>query len=119
MTDDLRTPWTLHFDRDGTEDYGIICDAGGDEIVASHICGRDELGKGTFWLPEKDWEPTPVTVRQLRVMTAAPQLLAACKQALAALEAAAEAEHPRADTRTQWQTEPMAILRAAIAEAEG
>ena len=23
----LCTPWSLHFDRDGTEDYGMICDA--------------------------------------------------------------------------------------------
>ena len=79
MTDDLCTPWTLHFDRDGTEDFGIICDAEGDDIVASHLpCTRiaeRTFRTGTFRLPEKR-DPTPAVLRQLRLMTAAPRLLA-------------------------------------------
>lgn len=40
----LCTPWSLHFDRDGTEDYAIIFDAEGHDLVQST----------TFWLPEED-----------------------------------------------------------------
>jgi hypothetical protein len=65
MTDaTLNAPWTLHLDRDGTEDIAIICDANGDDLVTSRH----------FWLPEGD-DP----VAAMWVMTAAPQLLAALK----------------------------------------
>ena len=33
MTHELCTPWSLHFDRDGTEDFGIICDAEGNDAL--------------------------------------------------------------------------------------
>jgi hypothetical protein len=77
----LHTPWKLYFDRDGTEDFGIICDAEGKDIAASHLpstrIGERTFETGTFWLPEEDHEELPVLVRQLRIMTAAPRLLAA------------------------------------------
>jgi|GEM_PF-4569418 len=79
----LDTPWTLHFDRDGTEDFGIICDTNGKDIAASHLpstrIGERTFHTGTFWLPESAEEETPVLVRQLQLMTAAPKLLAALK----------------------------------------
>ena len=48
----LCTPWSLAFGRDGTEDYGVISDAQGNTIVASHFPGHDYLN--TCWLPESD-----------------------------------------------------------------
>ena len=54
-----------------------------------------------------------------RLVAAAPKLLAACKQALAAMEASLEAEDPQARTQIEWEAEPLATLRAVIAEAEG
>lgn len=80
---ELCTPWSLHFDRDGTEDYGIICDAEGNEIVASHLPERQEGYGNVFWLPEKETDPVPQAVRQIRVMTAAPKLLDMLKIAVA------------------------------------
>lgn len=122
MTTDLCTPWTLHFDRDGTEDFGIVRDAAGNAIAASHLpctrIGDRTFHTGTFWLPEPG-DPTPVRLRQLRLMTAAPKLLRACRQALAAMEEALEAGDAQARTQMEWEGEPMATLRAAIAEATG
>jgi hypothetical protein len=53
-----------------------------------------------------------------RLFTASPKLLSACKLALAAMEAALEAEDPQARTQIEWEAEPLATLRAAIREAE-
>jgi hypothetical protein len=86
MTDtklDLCTPWSLHFDRDGTEDYGVICDADGNEIVASHLPERQEGYGNCFWLPEKETDPVPKAVCQMTLMTAAPKLLDMLKIAVA------------------------------------
>src|SRR4051794_16379186 len=108
MTDttDLCTPWSLTFDRDGTEDFGIICDAEGDQIVASHICGRDELDKGTFWLPEQPGDLVPLLVRQMKLMTAAPKLLEAIRNTLD-------------DLNCTLDYERQVLLWAAITEATG
>jgi hypothetical protein len=72
----LLAPWSLHFDRDGTEDVAIILDADGDELAHSRH----------FWLPEADDE-TPGTLTAMRAMAAAPEMLAALKHALAYLKA--------------------------------
>jgi hypothetical protein len=48
----------------------------------------------------------------------APKLLAACKQALAAMEADMEADDPQGSTQMEWEAEPLTTLRAVIAEAE-
>ena len=64
--DDIKAPWSLHFDRDGTEDVAVILDADGDELVRSR----------PFWLPEGD-DPVPPTLAAMRLMKAAPGLLAA------------------------------------------
>ena len=118
----LCTPWSLHFDRDGTEDFAIICDANGKDIAATHLPSTRiavrTFQTGTFWLPESDEEAAPVLVRQLQLMTTAPKLLAACQAALAALEAELTAADPLAFTQIEWEAEPLATLRAVIAEAE-
>jgi hypothetical protein len=67
----LNTPWSLHFDHDGTEDIAIIRDANGHDLVISRH----------FWLPEGD-DPVPPTLAGMRVMTASPKLLAALKRLL-------------------------------------
>src|SRR5437588_557288 len=88
--DDLNTPWSLHFDRDGTEDFGIICDADGNDLVASHLPSSKiariadrPFGTGTFWLPESSEDETPALVYQMKLMATAPKLLAMLKMAVA------------------------------------
>lgn len=60
------TPWSLHFDGDGTEDYAVIRDADGEDLAASR----------PFWQPERD-DPVPQTLAAVLAMKAAPNLLAA------------------------------------------
>ena len=80
------------FDRDGTEDFGIICDAEGNDLVASHVpstrIGGRTFETGTFWLPEEEGDEMPLIVRQMQVMTAAPKLLAMLKVAVATADPA-------------------------------
>lgn len=92
----LNTPWTLAWDRDGTEDFGTIYDADGNEIVSSQHCK-------TCWLPEPG-QPLPQLVYQLWAMEAAPKLLAMLKIAIAT-----------ADPVHKWVAE----AREVIEEAEG
>lgn len=104
---DPYAPWSLHFDHDGTEDVAVIRDANGEDLATSR----------QFWLPDRD-DPVPPTLTAMRLMAAAPELLAACKLALSAMEAALEAAGHRARTRLGWEPEPLGIIRAAIAAAE-
>ena len=71
MTNSEQTPglWSLHFDRDGTEDVAVIHDADGEELLRSR----------PFWLPEGD-DPVPSTLAAVRLVVAAPDLLALAKQ---------------------------------------
>jgi hypothetical protein len=62
---DLNSPWGLHFERDGTEDIAVISDADGEEILRSR----------PFWLPEAG-DPVPLTLAAMRLIVAAPELLA-------------------------------------------
>lgn len=73
----LLAPWTLHFDRDGTEEVAILCDADGEELVTSR----------PFWLPE-DGDPVPPTLAAMRLMVSAPKMLEVMKLALTALNTA-------------------------------
>jgi hypothetical protein len=66
MPDDLNAPWNLRFERGGTEDIAVISDANDEELLRS----RD------FWLPEAD-DPVPPTLAAMRLIVAAPALLAA------------------------------------------
>lgn len=104
---DLNAPWSLRFHRDGTEDVGTIYDANDHELVESRH----------FWLPE-DSDPVPPTLAALRLMTVAPKLLIAAKATLTALELILEVDDPASLTQSDWEAEPLATLRAAIAEAE-
>jgi hypothetical protein len=45
----LNAPWTLRFDRDGTEDVAIICDGNGSDLATSRH----------FWRPEGKDAPSP------------------------------------------------------------
>jgi hypothetical protein len=100
---DIKTPWSLHFDRDGTEDIAIICDAGGDDLARS----RD------FWLPEGD-DPVPPTLAAMRVMVAAPKLL----EALKALAEQADQDCPT-EYRSRHFSDALEQASALIAEATG
>jgi hypothetical protein len=106
------TPWSLHFDRDGTEDYGIICDADGNDLVASHLPQSNvarladrPFGTGCFWLPENEDDEMPLLARQMQLMTAAPKLLAMLRVAIVSADA----------EKQEWLKE----AGEAIAEATG
>ncbi len=106
--DALNGPWGLYFDRDGTEDFGIICDTDGKDLVASHLPGMKggrTFETGTFWLPENAGDEMPTLVRQMQAMTAAPKLLAMLEVAVATSDPA----------KHRWVEE----ARDAIAEATG
>jgi hypothetical protein len=105
---ELNAPWSLHFYRDGTEDVAVILDANGDELANSR----------PFWLPEGD-DPIPPTLAGIRLMAVAPKLLAAAKATLTALELMLEMDAPATYLKTDWNVEPLEMLRAAIIEAEG
>ena len=104
--DNLNAPWSLRFDRDGTENVGTIYDANGHELVHSR----------QFWLPEGE-DPVPPTLAALRLMVIAPQLLMAAKATLTALELILEVDDPTTYTQANWDAEPLSTLRAVIAEA--
>ena len=73
----FNAPWKLRFERDGTEDVAIICDADDAELVRSRY----------FWLPEAD-DQEPPTLAAMRLIQAAPALLEALRQAQEALNTA-------------------------------
>ena len=70
-TDNLDAPWSLHFDKDGTEDIAVIVDAAGEDLATSR----------PFWMPEGD-DPVPPPLAAMQVMAAAPRLLAACRMVI-------------------------------------
>lgn len=119
-TNPLNIPWTLHFDRDGTEDFGIICDAEGNDLVASHLPQTTmprwkdrEFGEGCFWLPEEGDE-VPYLVRCMQLMSAAPKLL----EALINLATQADEDCP-AHARSNHFIEALKVAHEVIAEATG
>lgn len=113
MTTDITTPWTLHFDRDGTEDVATIRDADGDVLVTSR----------QFWLPEGD-DPVPPTLAAVRLMTAAPKLLKVANELhrICGIQAnlnstATTAERAEFIRLVYWLWNDLG--RYAVAEAEG
>jgi hypothetical protein len=62
------TSWQLRLERDGTEDFLIICDNKDDEIIRSTF----------FWMPEEH-DPVPRTLAAVWLMFNAPKLLVALK----------------------------------------
>ena len=101
----IDAPWSLHFDRDGTEDIAIICDADGDELARS----RD------FWLPEGD-DPAPPTLAAMQMMATAPKLLEALDYLLAQT-VDMDLEHGIA--LSEGEQDARANALSAIAEATG
>lgn len=115
--DALKAPWTLHFDRDGTEDVALICDADGEDLATS--CH--------FWRPEGD-EEVPPTLAALRAMKAVPKLLAyaGCEAAIACGKADPRYDPKPVLTSHGWneQTESAGLFlarirRKAVGEATG
>jgi hypothetical protein len=104
---DLNAPWSLRFYRDGTEDVAVISDSNGHDLATSRH----------FWLPEGD-DPVPPTLAAMQLMAVAPKLLMAAKATLTAFELILEVDDPAACTQIEWEAEPLATLRAVIAEAE-
>jgi hypothetical protein len=98
------TPWSLHLDRDGTEDFLIVCDAEGNDILRSEF----------FWQPVDDDEPLPVIMAALWLMFKAPKLLVALK----ALAEHADHDCP-AQSRSCHFIEALEQANAVIAEATG
>lgn len=79
---DALTPWTLGYDRDGTEDVAVIRDAAGDAVATSR----------PFRRPEAD-DPDSPTLAAMRLMHAAPALLDALTSLLAATACHARHSH--------------------------
>ena len=104
---DIKAPWTLHFDSDGTEDVAVISDSDGEDLVRSR----------PFWLPESG-DPVPLTLAAMQLILLAPKLLVAAKKTLTALELILEVDDPTAYSRIEWEAEPMASLKAVIAQIE-
>ena len=102
---EFNAPWSLQFHRDGTEDVAIICDSDGEEIALS----------GHFWLPEAG-DPIPPTLAAMRVMTAAPKLLAALNYLLAQT---VDMDLKYGITLSEGETEARAEALAAIVVATG
>ena len=102
---EFTTPWSLHFDRDGTEDFAIIRDANDCDLVTSKF----------FWLPDGENDPLPGMLAVVRVMRAAPQLLDVLAEALPILEAHATAIRLRSGgiCRTDVHDKAVAAIRLA------
>ena len=106
MTDTtLNTPWTLHFDRDGTEDEAVICDTHGEELARSRH----------FWLPEGD-DPVPPTLIAARLMAAAPKLYRALDYLL---EQTVDQDRKHGLALSEGEEDARTQAHAALAEAMG
>jgi hypothetical protein len=101
----LKTPWTLHFDRDGTEDIAIIRDAHDEELVRSR----------PFWLPGNN-DPVPPTLAAVRAMKAAPKLYRALTYLL---EQTVDQDLKYGITLTEGEETARTQAQAALAEANG
>ncbi len=116
----LADPWTLHFDCDGTEDFGIIRDAHGNDIAASHVpctrIGGRTFQRGTFWLPESSADVMDTILRQLRLMTTAPKLYRALEYLL---EQTVEQDLKYGVTLSEGEEDARTQARTALAEAAG
>ena len=101
--DQLNTPWSLHFDRDGTEDVAIIRDANAEDLVRSRH----------FWLPEGD-DSVPPTLAGVRLMLAAPKLFDALDYLL---EQTVDMDRKHGIALSEGEEEARKMALAAIAEA--
>ncbi len=101
----LCTPWSLHFDRDGTDDIAIICDEDGCDLARSD----------TFWMPEQG-DPIPATLAAMRLMACAPKLLEALDYLLAET---VDLDLKYGITPSEGEENARATALSAIAEATG
>ncbi len=97
----FNAPWSLRFERDGTEDIAVLCDADEDELVRSR----------QFWLPNTG-DPEPPTLAAMRLIQAAPALLEALRLAQEALNTA-----PRFRVGDTDSYKIAAIVDRAVAKA--
>jgi hypothetical protein len=111
LPDNLNTPWTLDFERDGTEDVAVIYDADYEELVRSR----------PFWLPQRD-DPVPPTLAAMRLMRVAPSVLAAlagvidyAENEAYCLENLKDSPEAEAEAAKAWQA--VEAGRAVLAEA--
>jgi hypothetical protein len=95
--------WSLHFDRDGTEDIAVIRDADGVDLVISRH----------FWLPEPG-DPVPATLAAIWQMIAAPKLLRALDYLL---EQTVDMDLKYGITLSEGERDARAVALAAFAEA--
>ncbi len=100
---DFKEPWTLHFDRDGTEDIAIISDADGNDLATSRH----------FWLPKSD-ALIPPTLAAMQLMAAAPKLLEALHYLLAET---VDMDLKYGITLSEGEGEARRLAMSAIAEA--
>jgi hypothetical protein len=101
---EIASPWTLHFDRDGTEDVAFICDNQGYDLAASRF----------FWLPEGN-DPVPPTLAAFRLMVRAPELLDALYYLL---EATVESDLDQGNLLNERQTAARNKALAVIASVK-
>lgn len=99
----FNAPWSLRFERDGTEDLAVIFDADGVELLRSRH----------FWLPNAD-DPEPPTLAAMRLIQAAPALLEALRLAQGALNTAPRFRVGDTDSYKIAATVDHAIARATI-----
>lgn len=99
-TTNYLTPWSLHFDRDGTEDIAVILEADGEELAYS------------LWLPERN-DPVPPTLAAMRLMASAPNLLTALIECAKLLADHHEGDGEKGDA----YREAMATITAATGRA--
>ena len=78
VNDAFEGPWSLRFDRNGTEEVVVISDADGYDLAYSR----------EFGLAEGDDPEIPPTLSVMRLMVAAPRLLVALLLAQRALNTA-------------------------------
>jgi hypothetical protein len=121
-TKHTRGEWkALYFDALENDGTGTLVLAGYKKRVISAVWFDEQNRRCTQFLAEVHEQAAHPEQGEAnaRLISTSPKLLTACKQALAILEASLEAEDPQARTQIEWEAEPLATLRAVIAEAEG
>lgn len=98
-------PWTIDAYAEGKHDYLVTHSSGG---LRSHIARLYDSAL---------CNEHGATEANARLIAAAPDLLAACRLAMATMEAELTKDDPQACTQMEWETEPLVALREAIAKA--
>ena len=106
--ENLNAPWSIIFDRDGTEDIAVLLDANGEEVARSR----------PFWLPQEN-DPIPATLAAMRLMRSAPALLAALQEIIVyaeneALSLESLKDSPEAETEAERAWKAVADAEAAL-----